>query len=44
MERVGRDLADAFAEAFLRRAGLEPQYVRVNYLSSPEADTSGTRT
>jgi hypothetical protein len=24
------------------RAGFEPQYVRANYLSSPEADTSGT--
>jgi GNAT superfamily N-acetyltransferase len=24
------------------RAGFEPQYVRPNYLSSPEADTSGT--
>jgi hypothetical protein len=24
------------------RAGFEPQYVRRNYLSSPEADTSGT--
>jgi hypothetical protein len=44
VERVGRDLADAFAEAFVRRAGLEPQYVRANYLSSPEADTSRTST
>ena len=24
------------------RAGFEPHYVRANYLSSPEADTSGT--
>lgn len=24
------------------RAGFEPEYVRPNYLSSPEADTSGT--
>jgi GNAT superfamily N-acetyltransferase len=27
----------------ISRAGFEPQYVRPNYLSSPEADTSGTR-
>jgi hypothetical protein len=27
----------------IARAGFEPQYVRPNYLSSPEADTSGTR-
>ena len=27
----------------LLRAGFEPQYVRLNYLSSEEADTSGTR-
>ncbi|HSB39382.1 MAG TPA: GNAT family N-acetyltransferase [Gaiellaceae bacterium] len=26
----------------IARAGFEPQYVRPNYLSSPEADTSGT--
>jgi hypothetical protein len=33
-------------EAFrsiLVRAGFEPRYVRQNYLSSQEADTSGTR-
>lgn len=27
----------------IARAGFEPQYVRPNYLSAPDADTSGTR-
>jgi hypothetical protein len=27
----------------IARAGFEPQYVRPNYLSTPDADTSGTR-
>ena len=27
----------------LRRSGFEPLYVRQNYLSSEQADTSGTR-
>jgi hypothetical protein len=27
-----------------RRAGFEAQYLRPNYLSTPEADTSGTTT
>lgn len=49
VERVDEGRADAFAEAFVRGygtpassvGGFDPQYVRANYLSSPEADTSG---